>query len=83
MRGCRAWGTLIVPEWTRAAWWPLVVDVEGGGERWAADVVDAVCLGHAVGWDAGSAGVLVPPAGGTLHHLPKAKLWALRFDCPR
>ena len=79
MRMQGAQGTVVIPWWTRAAWWPLVRE----GEGWSRDAVGAVCLGDSVGWHRGNrmVGSLVPPRGGTLADLPVAQLWAVRFDC--
>lgn len=79
MRECRAVGTIVLPYWERAAWWPLL----RVGSAWARDVVYAVRLGRTVGWHAGRrvAGILLPPPGGHLEDLPVAELWAVRMDC--
>jgi len=80
LRACKAVGTVVMPAWPKQAWWPLVVS--GGVDgRWSEDVVDWVDLGHAVGWNGQSKGALVPPEGESLTDLPRAHLWAVRFDC--
>jgi hypothetical protein len=76
MRRCGASGTVIVPYWERAAWWPLVKQ----GEVWAEDVVGVMELGHSVGHNNLSRGALVPPDGGLLTDLPRARLWAIRIE---
>lgn len=79
MRSCRAVGTVIVPEWRGAAWWPLIAREE----QWSRDVVDWRFLGNAVSWGRARMEVLVPARGAGLDSLPLAKLYALRMDCSR
>jgi hypothetical protein len=81
LRRQRSVGTVVVPQWTKASWWPLVCP---GGE-WAGDVVGVQALGNAVGYWRGERveGALIPPDGEDLSQIPKGKLWALRIDCAR
>jgi hypothetical protein len=44
MQKCQAGGTVVVPWWEKAAWWPLVRQ----GEGWAGFVKEAKCLGPSV-----------------------------------
>ena len=83
MRQCGAVGTVVIPEWRGAAWWPMVRGE--GGESWAADVVGVLELGNSVGFFNGKRqpAALVPSRGGSFEDLPAARLWALRFDCSR
>ena len=74
----RVSGTVIVPWWEKAAWWPLV-RVEDG---WAPFVVGAERLGATVGFHGTTRkpALLVPAEKQSLAELPVATLWALRID---
>ena len=78
MRSCGATGTILVPMWKKAAWWPLLRSEDG--EHWADDVVDGIHIGHSRGWNGGQ-GAIVAAKGGSLEDIPKADLWALRLSC--
>jgi len=78
MRECRANGTVVIPWWERAAWWPLVRGTRGEG--WGEGIVAARQIGMSVGANRDTRGALVPPEGEGYSELPVAKLWALRFE---
>ncbi len=80
MQQCRARGTLVVPWWEKAAWWPLLRK----GEGWASFVSEAKRLGHSVAFVSGKRvqTILRPRGGfaGALDELPVGELWALQVD---
>ena len=80
MLHCGAKGTLVVPFWERAPWWPLLRK----GSGWAWFVKDAMPLGDSVGVFAGlrKPGALVVGTNSQaeLAELPVGKLWALHVD---
>lgn len=81
MCACGAVGTLVIPWWEKAAWWPLVrVQTE-----WASWVTGKWRLGASVLYYNGGRlrGVLEPAHGQGLEEMPVAELWALKFDCSR
>lgn len=82
MLHCKADGTLIVPWWVKAPWWPLL---RRGDGKWASFVQGTRCLGDSVGFFKGQrkVGALVTPSNSLaeLEELPVGQLWALRIKC--
>ena len=78
MRKCKASGTILVPMWKRAAWWPSVRSKDG--EAWAPDVIETMRIGNSVGFNGGQ-GALAAPESGCSEDLPKADLWEIRVSC--
>jgi hypothetical protein len=76
-----AQGTIVVPQWEKAAWWPMVSPEEG---VWAHFVVNTIYLGKSVGKFKGqrTVGALVvgKNTAEDLAQLPVADMWALRID---
>jgi hypothetical protein len=85
MRNCRATGTLIVPWWVKAPWWPLLRCADGAS--WAPFVQEVQCLRNSVGFFRGrrTVGALatLTDSEAELAELPVGELWALRIDCSR
>jgi hypothetical protein len=85
MRFCSAVGTLVIPWWERAAWWPLVRVPDGkGGTKWASFVLEAESLGKSVEYRGGKRRKAVLQTAfnslSELNELPVGFLWALRVD---
>jgi hypothetical protein len=80
MQKCQAGGTVVVPWWEKADWWPLLR--QGGG--WSSFVREAKCLGPSVKLVLGRrVQAALRPRGGlaaALEELPVGELWALRVD---
>ena len=80
MRQCKAWGTVVVPWWEKAVWWPLLRQ----GEGWAGFVREAKSLGPSVRIVSGRrVQAALRPRGGlaaALDELPVGELWALRVS---
>ena len=81
MLACKARGTMVVPWWEKAAWWPLIRQKHG----WAWFVREAWCMGKSVKFefDTRRLGALVTHNNTPeeLAELPVGTLWALRIDC--
>lgn len=78
MRACKASGTVVLPFWERAAWWPLVRGE--GGEGWGENIVESRSIGMSVGPGGDTKGALVPPQGEGYGDLPCGHLWAIRIE---
>jgi hypothetical protein len=80
MQKCQTRGTVVVPWWEKAAWWPLLRQQEG----WLSFVREARCLGPSVTFASGRrVKAALRPRGGmaaALEELPVGELWALRVD---
>jgi hypothetical protein len=81
MKNCKARGTMVVPWWEKAPWWPLLLQ----GNSWVREVKQVHRIGQSVGTFKGarSRGALVVgnSTAAELAELPVGELWALCIDC--